>query len=98
MTDKKKIQEMEMRFLRRIKKKTRRDMVRNVSIQKNLKISSLNDKIESLQLRWFGQVCRMNEGRCLRRAWEAKREGRRGRGWSRTKWKDNIKKLSLIHI
>ena len=41
---KKRIQPMEMRFLRRIEKKTLINRVRNVNSRKNLKILSLNNK------------------------------------------------------
>ena len=65
---KKLIQTMEMRVLRRIEKKSRRDRVRNVNIRKKLNIFSLYDKIKCFQLRWFGLVCRLNEERYPRQA------------------------------
>ena len=70
---------------------THRDRVRNVNIWKNLKMFSLNGKTESSQPCWFGHICRMNEERYPRRAWEGKPKGRRGRGWPRKKCEDNIK-------
>ena len=79
---------MKRRLLRRIVKKTRRDRLRNVNVWRNLNVRSLNNKIETSQLQWFCRVCRTNDERDQRRAWESKPEGRKGRGWLRTKWEE----------
>ena len=86
-----KIQASEMRFLRSMIGKTRRDRVRNEDVRKEIGVDKMNDRIERNRLRWFGHVKRMEEGRLPKRMMEMKFEGKRARGRPRTRWMDSIK-------
>ncbi|KAF6215611.1 hypothetical protein GE061_010367 [Apolygus lucorum] len=86
------LQAVEMRYLRKVEGKTRRDRVRNQTIRSSLDVQPLQTKIEEAQLRWFGHVVRMPDSRYPRRAWEARYSGRRSRGRPRIKWEDNVQR------
>ena len=55
--------------------------------------------IKIQRLGWLGHVTRMNETRSVKNIFEGKLEGRRGRGWPRLRWindvEDNLRKLGL---
>ena len=80
----------EMKFLRRITNKTRRDHERNNKIRDDLKVTPLIQEIEKKQLKWYGHMKRMDKERIPRKCWEARMEGRKGRGRPRTSWLDSI--------
>ena len=50
-------------------------------------------------MEWLGHVIRMNETRYVKKVFEGKLEGRRGRGWPRLRWindvEDNLRKLCV---
>jgi hypothetical protein len=69
---KSKIQTMEMRFLRKVVGKIRRDKIRNERTRRNLGVPPLQIKIEESQLRWAGHVLRMGEERIVWKVFEAK--------------------------
>jgi hypothetical protein len=56
---KSKIQTMEIRFLRKVVGKARRDKIRNETIRRNLGVPPLQVEIEESQSRWAGHVVRM---------------------------------------
>ena len=89
--DESRVQAAEMKFLRSMVQKTRRDRVRNEDIRKELGVQKLNDKLEQNRLRWFGHVKRMNEVRLPRQAMEGRMSGKRGRGRPRMRWMDSVK-------
>ena len=89
--DESRVQAAEMKFLRSMVQKTRRDRVRNEDIRKELGIQKLNDKLEQNRLRWFGHVKRMNEVRLPRQAMERGMSGKRGRGRPRMPWMESVK-------
>ena len=89
--DESRVQAAEMKFLRSMVQKTRRDRVRNEDIRKELGVQKLNDKLEQNRLRWFGHVKRMNEVRLPRQAMEGRMSGKRGRGRRRMRWMDSVK-------
>ena len=89
--DKKRSQACEMKFLRSMIGKTRRDRVRNEDVRKEVGVEKLNDKIEKNKLRWFGHVRRMEEGRIPKKMLDAKFEGKRARGRPRARWIDSVK-------
>ena len=50
-----------MRMLRRIKGVTLRDSVKSVDIRKELGVSSVQEKVREMRLRWYGHMQRMEE-------------------------------------
>ncbi|XP_066901204.1 uncharacterized protein [Halyomorpha halys] len=84
----------EMRFLRRILGKTRRDRIRNERIREELQIPSVKSVIEHRQLRWYGHVCRMEEDRVPRKFLEARPTGR-PRDRPKRSYMEHIQRLGL---
>ena len=56
-----KVRASEMKFLRSILRKTRKDRVRNVDVWKEIRVERLNDRIEKSRLKWFGHVTRIED-------------------------------------
>jgi hypothetical protein len=103
ITDKQKqdIQTAEMKYLRRVIGKTRRDKIRNEMIRMNLGIQPLHNKMEQAQLRWFGHLNRMDEEKLTKQVWEARTEElgmKRPRGRPRRTWNDNIQEHHVERI
>ena len=86
-----KITSIEMKYLRRVVNKTKRDRERNTKIRQDLNVKPLTEMIEEKQLKWFGHVKRMGPERIVRRCIEAREWEKRGRGRPRVTWLDNIK-------
>jgi hypothetical protein len=70
----------EMKFLRRIVGKTRRDKWRNNIIREILNQEPILNYIERRSIQWYGHVVRMQVYRKPEQAIETRREKRRGRG------------------
>ena len=85
-----KVQAAEMKTLRAIVKKTRRDRIRNEKIREEVGVSSMLRKIDAAQLRWLGHLERMDEGRITKKRWKWTPRGRRPVGRPRKRWKDAI--------
>jgi transcription termination factor 2 len=55
--------------------------------------------IKIQRLEWLGHVVRMDETRSVKKIFEGKLEGRRGRGWPRLRWinsvEDDLRKLGV---
>ena len=49
----------EMKFLRKIVNKTRRDRIRNTVIREEVKVEPVIQTIQKHALRWFGYITRM---------------------------------------
>ena len=84
------IQTAEMKVLRLIKGVTRLDRLRNEDIRRELEVEDILKLIEKGQLRWYGHVKRMDDGRYPRKYLEWKPEGTRPVGRPRKRWKDNV--------
>jgi hypothetical protein len=87
---KSKIQTMEMRFLRKVVGKTRRDKIRNETIRGNLGVPPLQTEIEEPQLRWAGHVLRMGGDRIARKVLEAKAQGGSPMRRPRQTWEEQM--------
>jgi hypothetical protein len=86
---------MEMKFLRRIVGKTRRDKIRNSVIREELNEESIIERIEKKQLKWYGHVQRMEETRLTKRVTETKVQGRRARGRPRKSWEEQLRGMMM---
>jgi hypothetical protein len=69
------IQIAEMKYLRRVIRKTRRGKLRNEMIRMNLGAQPLQNTMEQAQHRWCGHLNRMDEIRLTKQVWEARTEG-----------------------
>ena len=78
--DRSRVQASEMRTLRTIARKTRRDKIRNTTIRNQLGVAPMMNKIEKGQLRWLGHLERMDDNRVAKKRWTWKPDGRRSRG------------------
>ena len=81
-----KIQATEMRTLRAILGKTRKDRIRE-----GVGVVSVLRKIDAAQLRWLGHLERMDEDRIAKRRWKWTPQGNRPRGRPRKRWEDAVK-------
>jgi hypothetical protein len=88
------IQACEMRFLRKIEGKTRRDRIRNTIIRDTVAAQSIQEYVQRSQLRWYGHVNRMDDKRIVKRVYEARETGKRPRGRPRKTWKEGLKKVT----
>ena len=84
------LQAAEMKVLRLIRGVTRLDKMRNTTIREQLGIESILYLIEVGQLRWYGHVKRMEDGRFPKQFLEWTPDGRRPVGKPRMRWTDNI--------
>ena len=85
------IQAVEMRVLRQIAEKRMVDRMRNVEIREELEQEGVLEKVKQSQVRWREALAEMDSERLVRRVYEAKMEGKRGRGRPRRKWSDHFK-------
>jgi hypothetical protein len=81
---------MEIKFLKEILGKTRRDKIKNDDIGEQLKVDDIKYNIERNILKWYGHVMRMADERIPKRTLEMKLRGRRPRGRPRTRWMDQV--------
>ena len=80
----------EMKFLRRIVGKTRRDKWRYNRIREPLDQEPILNRIEKRSIQWYGHVVRMQDYGKPEQAMEARREKRRGRRRPRKTWEDCV--------
>jgi hypothetical protein len=78
----------EMKFIRRIVGKTRRDKWRNNRIRESLNQEPVLNYIEKRSIQWYGRVVRMQDYRKPKQAMEARWEKGRGRGRPWRTWED----------
>jgi hypothetical protein len=72
-----KIQATEMKLLRAIMQKSKRDRIKNAHIREELRMENIQNRIEGKRLRWFRHAKRMDEHRIPKRLQEMKMTGRR---------------------
>jgi hypothetical protein len=81
----------EMRFLRGMCGKSRRDLIRNVDIKSMCGVQrDACDHIRQSMLRWFGHVERMKDERLTKAIYSGNVEGKRGRGRPKKVWLEQI--------
>jgi hypothetical protein len=80
------MQASEMKYLRKVIGKTRRDQMRNTTIKKQLKQESVEVLMEKRTLRWYGHAVRMDVERRPKLVLETRPEG--GRGRPRLEWEN----------
>ena len=73
------LEKIEMRMLRRIKGVTLRDKVNSMDIRKELGVSSIQDKVREMRLRWYGHK--------VRAVGDMRVPGKRPRG----RWMDGVR-------
>jgi hypothetical protein len=89
-----KLNSTEMDFWRRSSRISRKDKIRNAIIKQNLNVTrSLLDDINTKQLKLYGHVQRMEEGRLPKRVMEWNPPGRRKRGRPKATWAEGIRGL-----
>ena len=77
------LEKTEMRMLRRIKGVTLSDRVKSVDIRKELGVSSTQEKVREMRLRWYGHMQRMEENNEVRAVGDMRVPGKRPRGTRR---------------
>ena len=60
------LEKTEMRMVRRIKGVTLRDKVKSVGIRKELGLTSIQEKVREMRVRWYGHMQRMEENNEVR--------------------------------
>jgi hypothetical protein len=86
------IQATEMKFLRAIMEKAKRDRIRNSHIRYEPRMEDTQEQMERNMLRWFRHVTRMDEHRIPKRLLEMKMGGKRPSSRQRTRWLDQVKR------
>lgn len=87
-----KITASEMKYLRRLVGRTKRDRIRNIITREEVGQQPLIQEVEKRQLQWYGHIVRMSRNRDPRRILEAKPEGTRSRGRPRETWEQSLEK------
>jgi len=82
-----------MDALRRSSRISRKDRIRNVTVRRQIGLEeTIIKEIEQNQLRWYGHVQRMVEGRLSKIALKWMPKQKRARGRPKENWMEEIKK------
>src|SRR5678816_4259518 len=95
--EEKRIEAAEMKVLRTIVGKTRRDRVRNEWVRERVGVVPVLNRIDSARLRWWGHIVRMPGERVASRWWSWKVEEVRPRGRPRVRWRDCVERALRKH-
>ena len=94
LSERKRMEEVEMNCLRTIRSLRKIDRVPNVEIRRGYrKFVSVSQRIGEGVLRWFGHVERMRDERMTKRVYESDVRGVRRRGRPRKCWMDGVKEV-----
>jgi hypothetical protein len=88
------MQTSEIKYLRKVAGKTRRDQIRNTKIKNQLEQESIEGLMEKRKLRWYGHAVRMEWERKPKLVLEARPEGGRERGRLRVGWEEYVEGLA----
>ena len=89
-----KLNSTEMDFWRRSARISRKDKIRNNIIKQKMNLTrSLLGDIKTKQLKWYGHVQRMEEGRLPKKVMKWSPPGRRKRGRPKLTWVEEIRGL-----
>jgi len=89
-----KLNSTEKDFWRHSAQISRKDKIRNIIIKQKMNITrSLLDDIRTKQLKWYGHVQRMEEGRLPKEVMKWSPPGRRKRGRPKLTWAEGIRGL-----
>jgi len=73
---------------------SRKDKIRNIIIKQKTNVTgSLLDDIKTKQLKWYGHVQRMEDGRLPEKVMKWSQPGRRKRGRPKATWAEGIRGL-----
>ena len=93
------LEKTEMRLLRIIKGVTLRDRVKSVDIKKELGVSSTQEKVREMRLRWYGHMQRMEENNEVRAVGDMRVPVKRPRGRPRGRWMDCVRRdMQVLRI
>lgn len=88
--EKSQIGAIEMKYLRKVRGVTKLDRMRNEDIRRDLEIESIEQFIEKRQLGWWGHIQRMDNSVQVKKAWETRVQGKRGRGRPKQTWNNAV--------
>jgi len=89
-----KLNSTEMDFWRRSTRISRKDKIRNTIIKQKMNVTrSLLDDIKTKQLKWYGHVQIMEEGKLSKKVMKWSPPGRRKRGRLKATWAEGIRGL-----
>ena len=89
-----KLNSTEMDFWRRSARISRKDKIRNTIIKQKMNVTrSLLDDIKTQQLKWYGLVEGMEEGRLPKKVMKWNPPGRRKQGRPKATWAEGIRGL-----
>ena len=80
----------EMKCLRKVVNKTKRDKIRNEVIRDMAGAKPVLQHIKQQQVKWFGHITRMPINQPALRAYNTKYSGWRARGRPRKRWSDSV--------
>ena len=80
----------EMKTLRRIINRTRRDRMRNESIRETRGIQNITSWVQRRRTEWSMRVSRTAEDRLVREVHDGIPEGKRSRGRPMKRWRDAL--------
>ena len=80
----------EMKTLRRIINKTRKERMRNESIRETCGIQNITSWVQRRRIEWSMRISRMAEDRLVRKVHDGIPEGKRSRGQPMKRWREAL--------